>query len=238
MRGRRAGRAARRRARRRRSQAAEQRRRLAREAALLGSSTAPIRPRSRGERGQHRRHREGDQRGEDGLVTMVRAKDRRGGPTRRTSIHVELPWNPDCPAAQGVSRAEVPRRRPVPRTPVMSPPLAHAYSRPRRRPRAARPATLPRMVAAAAAAVVLAIGAPLGFLVLKVRPSGRRVGHQVRRRTRSETGAAARRVRLQVAAQPSWEQQRRPRPDDGLRGGRRARAGPDRASPDRRRPPL
>ena len=61
----------------------------------------------------------------------------------------------------------------------MSPPLAHAFLALADDDALPDQRTLPRVVTAALAAVLLAVGTPLGFLVVK-RPSGRRAELQGR----------------------------------------------------------
>jgi hypothetical protein len=56
----------------------------------------------------------------------------------------------------------------------MSPPLAHAFLALADDPQPVDQRTLPRMVAAAAASLALAVGAPLGFLV--INPSDHAIG--------------------------------------------------------------
>ena len=92
------------------------------------------------------------------------------------------------------------------------PQLAYAYLALADDPEPVDQRTLPRMFAAAAATVVLAVGAPLGFLV--VNPSDHPIGPLSSQVSPSPTMSDT-----TVAAPPPWEAQRRPRPTWGFEEG-------------------
>ena len=119
----------------------------------------------------------------------------------------------------------------------MSPPLAHAFLALSDDDLVRRPALAPARVRRRRRPVVLALGAPVGFLArASVRPSGRRTELEVslspddERPTRAV--AAPRRGPAAVGAASAATA------DVGLRRGRRARARTHGAAPARRRPAL
>jgi hypothetical protein len=96
---------------------------------------------------------------------MIGATGSQGGPTNRRQDLLTFRESRLWSAALGkdCGDADLPRRRhlnPMPQ------PLAHAFLALADDPETVDQRTLPRMFAAAAATLVLAVGAPLGFLVI------------------------------------------------------------------------